>query len=219
MDGPLFANRQQAAEALAERLAQLPLAPPCVVLALPRGGVPMGAVIARRLHVPLDLLLVRKIGAPGQEELAVGAVVDAGEPVLVVDERAPRTGADAAYIKSRAAQAWQEIRRRRQRYLAGREAVPLQGATVVLVDDGIATGNTVRAALKALRRRGVAHTVLAVPVAAPETLRRLAGEVDRVVCLAEPPDFCSVGEHYADFPQVDDDEVVAALKAAALPAV
>ncbi|MFN9746732.1 MAG: phosphoribosyltransferase [Betaproteobacteria bacterium] len=218
MSAPLFANRLQAAEVLAERLARLPLGQPCVVLALPRGGVPIGAVVARRLGVPLDLLLVRKIGAPWQPELAVGAVVDGGEPVLVVDERAASTGADAAYIERQGAQAWNEILRRRALYLAGRAPVPLKGATVVLVDDGIATGNTMRAALQALRRRGVAHTVLAVPVAPHETLMRLAGLADRVVCLAEPPGFRSVGEHYAEFPQVDDDEVVAALRAAARPA-
>ena len=198
MARPLFADRRQAAE----------------VLALPRGGEPVGAVVARRLHAPLDLLLVRKIGAPGQEELAVGAVADGGEPVLVIDERAARTGADAAYVERRGVEAWREILRRRARYLAGRRRVPVRGATVVLVDDGIATGTTVRAALKALRRQGAAHTVLAVPVAPHETLRRLAGEVDRVVCLAEPPDFGSVGEHYAAFPQVGDDEVVDALREA-----
>jgi putative phosphoribosyl transferase len=214
---PLFTNRLQAAEVLADRLARLPLGHPRVVLALPRGGVPIGAVVARRLGAPLDLLLVRKIGAPWQEELAVGAVVDGGEPVLVIDERAASTGADAAYIERQGAEAWKEILRRRARYLAGREPVPVKGATVVLVDDGIATGTTMRAALQALRRRGAAHTVLAVPVAPHETLLRLASQADRVVCLAEPHGFRSVGEHYAEFPQVDDDEVVAALRSAARP--
>lgn len=211
-----YADRAEAGRELAAVLARRAWQRP-VVLALPRGGVPVAVEVARALHAPLDLLLVRKIGAPWQPELAVGAVVDGGEPVLVIDERAASTGADAAYIEQQGAEAWKEILRRRARYLSGRAPVPLKGATVVLVDDGIATGNTMRAALQALRRRGVAHTVLAVPVAPHDTLMRLAGQADRVVCLAEPPGFRSVGEHYAEFPQVDDDEVVAALRAAARP--
>ena len=187
-----------------------------VVLALPRGGVPIGAVIARRLKAPLDLLLVRKIGAPWQRELAVAAVVDGGAPELVIDQdMARRTGASDAYIREQMQLEWQELLRRRARYLPGRAAVPVQGATVVLVDDGIATGTTMRAALKAMRRRGAARLVLAVPVAPHDAITALRNEFDRVVCLAEPVRFRAIGVHYADFRQVSDEEVVAALQAAA----
>jgi putative phosphoribosyl transferase len=190
-----------------------------VVLALPRGGVPLGAAVAQALGVPLDLLLVRKIGAPGQRELAVGALVDGDPPELVVDERlAAATGAGRDDIAEQAREAGLELERRRARYLAGRTPVALQGATVVVVDDGIATGTTVRAALRALRRRGPARLVLAVPVAPSDTVRALRPEVDRLICLAEPEPFTAVGLHYADFHQVDDDEVLAALAAAAAPA-
>jgi len=211
----LFDDRQDAGRALASRLADARLPPPVVVLALPRGGVPVGAVVARRLHAPLDLLLVRKIGAPWQRELAVAAVVDGGEPELVVDEvMAERTGADERYIREQMQHEWQEILRRREQYLEGRPPVPVAGATVVLVDDGIATGTTVRAALRALRRRGAARLVLAVPVAPHDTLTSLRRDFDDVICLAEPTPFRAVGLHYGDFHQVGDDEVIAALQSA-----
>lgn len=219
MPRALFENREEAGRALAARLADARLPPPVVVLALPRGGVPVGAVIARRLRAPLDLLLVRKIGAPWQRELAVAAVVDGGAPELVIDEAmAERTGADRSYIETQMQLEWQEIERRRALYLRGREPATVAGATVVVVDDGIATGTTVRAALKALRRRGVARLVLAVPVAPHDTLTTLRAEVDEVICLAEPMPFRAVGLHYADFHQVSDDEVVAALRDATPPA-
>lgn len=215
---PLFADRTEAAHALAARLVAADLARPVVVLALPRGGVPIGAVVAQRLHAPLDLLLVRKIGAPGQPELAVAAVVDGAAPETVVDAAlAEATGADDAHIRHGVAGALRELERRRRVYLAGRPAVPLQGATAIVVDDGIATGTTVRAALKAVRRRGAAHVVLAVPVAPHDTLAALAADVDAVVCLAEPSPFRAVGDHYADFRQLGDDDVLAALEAAPSP--
>jgi putative phosphoribosyl transferase len=211
-----FADRAEAARALAARLADEHLPGPRVVLALPRGGVPIGAEVARRLNAPLDLLLVRKIGAPWQPELAVAAVVDGEKPEIVIDEETSQaTGADRAYIDAQAQIEWREIERRRVRYLRGRAPVPVQGATAIVVDDGIATGTTVRAALKALRRRGAARTVLAVPVAPHDTLMALAREVDRIVCLAEPDPFRAIGLHYDDFHQVSDEEVIAALDAAA----
>lgn len=215
MSTPLFRNRLDAGEALARRLLQEDLPAPRVVLALPRGGVPIGAVLARRLGAALDLLLVRKIGAPWQPELAVAAVVDAGTPELVVDdELALRAGADAGYIERRRDQEWGEILRRRTAYLSGRVRASLAGATVIVVDDGIATGTTMRAALRALQRSGAARLVVAVPVASTQALDALREEVDRVVCLAEPWPFRSIGEHYADFHQVGDGEVLAALAAA-----
>jgi putative phosphoribosyl transferase len=213
-----FADRAEAARALAARLLDEHLPGPLVVLALPRGGVPIGTEVARRLNAPLDLLLVRKIGAPWQPELAVAAVVDGGQPEIVIDEGiAAEVGADHAYIEREARREWQEIERRRAHYLAGRAPVPVAGATVIVVDDGIATGTTVRAALKALRRRGAAHLVLAVPVAPHDTLLALRREVERVICLAEPDPFRAIGLHYVDFHQVSDEEVMAALAATALP--
>lgn len=210
-----FANRAEAARALAARLSDEHLPGPVVVLALPRGGVPIGAEVARRLKAPLDLLLVRKIGAPWQSELAVAAVVDGGQPEIVIDEGiAAAVGADRDYIERVAREEWREIERRRALYLAGRPPVPVAGATVIVVDDGIATGTTVRAALKALRRRGAARLVLAVPVAPHDTLLALQREVDRLICLAEPDPFRAIALHYVDFHQVSDDEVLAALAAA-----
>jgi putative phosphoribosyl transferase len=165
------------------------------------------------LNAPLDLLLVRKIGAPWQSELAVAAVVDGGQPEVVIDEEtSAATGASRAYIDEQAGIEWREIERRRALYLRGRAAVDVKGATVIVVDDGIATGTTVRAALKALRRRGVGRLVLAVPVAPHDTLTQLRREVDRIVCLAEPSPFRAIGLHYRDFEQVSDAEVIAALE-------
>jgi putative phosphoribosyl transferase len=209
-----FADRTEAGRQLAQRLATMRLADP-VVLALPRGGVPVAAEIARALHAPLDLLLVRKIGVPWQPELAVAAVVDGEAPEIVVDEEVRAMGGiDRAYIEAQAKVELREIERRRRLYLGGRAPLVVQGATAIVVDDGIATGTTVRAALKALRRRQPAHLVLAVPVAPPDTVRALRAEVDELVCLAEPEPFHAVGAHYERFHQVDDDEVLAALRAA-----
>ncbi len=210
-----FVDRAEAGRALAERLRALRLNPPWVVLALPRGGVPVAAEVARALKAPLDLLLVRKIGAPWQRELALAAVVEGDPPDIVVDEEVQRSAAvDAHYIEAQAQLQLREIARQRQVYLSGRPGVRVEGCTVIVVDDGIATGTTMRAALKALRRRHPAKLVLAVPVAPRDTLERLRPEVDELVCLATPQPFFAVGEHYARFDQVDDAEVIAALDAA-----
>jgi putative phosphoribosyl transferase len=211
-----FADRAEAARALATRLQAMRLAPPIVVLALPRGGVPIGAEVARVLHARLDLLLVRKIGVPWQPELAVAAVVDGTQPEIVVDDEVQRfSGVDRSYIEAQALRELKEIERRRQLYLRGRVPLPLAGATAIVVDDGIATGTTVRAALKALRRRHPARLVLAVPVAPHDTVEALRAEVDDLICLAEPEPFRAIGMHYGDFHQVSDDEVLAALDDAA----
>ena len=212
---PQFINRTEAGRQLGQRLAEEHLPGPLVVVALPRGGVPVAAEVARRLGAPLDLLIVRKIGAPWQRELAVAAVVDGETPEIVIDEGiSEATGADRAYIDRQAAEEWREIERRRRVYLRGRAPLPLAGTTVILVDDGIATGTTIRAALKALRRRGTIRTVLAVPVAPHDSLIALRNLCDGIVCLAEPQPFRAVGLHYQDFHQVGDDEVVAALESA-----
>jgi len=209
-----FENRTVAGRALGERLARMKLADP-VVLALPRGGVPVGLEVARALHAPLDLLLVRKIGVPWQPELAVGAVMDGGAPVIVVEPRVQaETGIDRQYIEERAQQELKEIERRRAVYLAHRAPEPVAGRTAIVVDDGIATGATMRAALRGLRQRKPARLVLAVPVAPPETIDALRAEVDDVVCLMQPAFFGAIGYFYIDFHQLTDDEVIALMRQA-----
>ncbi|MYZ47995.1 phosphoribosyltransferase family protein [Propylenella binzhouense] len=206
-----FADRRSAGIALAGTLKEKGYTDP-VVLALPRGGVPVALEIARALEAPLDLLLVRKIGVPWQPELAAAAIVDGSPPDVVRNEeviRAARLGPDE--IKEGAEAEAREIERRRAAYLAGREPLPVAGRTVIVVDDGIATGTTVRAALVALRRRGPSRLVLAVPVAPAETLAELAPLVDEIVCLATPEPFWAIGAHYDDFSQLEDEEVVAML--------
>jgi putative phosphoribosyl transferase len=208
-----FANRHAAGRALAGELAKRHLVDP-VVLALPRGGVPVAVEIAKALKAPLDLVLVRKIGVPFQRELAAAAVVDGGEPEIVVNEDvAGLAGLDRSYIDQEAKRELAEIERRRQAYLGDRPRVPLQGRTLIVVDDGIATGASMRAALKALRRRGPEALILAVPVAPPETVEALRAEVDQLVCLATPEPFYAIGIHYLDFRQLSDQEVVSSLAA------
>lgn len=203
-----FADRRAAGRALAKALTARNLAAP-VILALPRGGVPVAAEIASALKAPLDIVLVRKIGVPFQRELAVAAVVDGAQPEVVVNEDVTQlAGVTRDYIDAGVVQELQEIERRRQVYLQGRVRVPLHGRTVVLVDDGIATGATVRAAVRALKRKALKALILAVPVAPLETIEALKSEVDEVVCLRTPEPFVAIGVHYADFHQVSDDEVV-----------
>ncbi len=204
-------DRSEAGRLLAEALRPR-VTPPCVVLALPRGGVPVAREIARALGCPLDLVMVRKIGAPGQPELALAAVANGEAPVLVVNEEVRRmSGVDEAWLEAAKARELEEIARRRRRYLADRAPAPVTGRTAILVDDGVATGATTRAALRAVRRRRPQRLILAVPVAPPETLSALAREADEVVCLHTPDDFMAVGQFYHDFHQVDDEEVMAAL--------
>jgi len=212
-----FKDRGEAGRQLAAAVVRLGLVDP-LVLALPRGGVPVAAEVARVLHAPLDLLIVRKIGAPGQPELAVAAVAEGDPPTLVVDERTSQvTGVDADYIEREARTQRAEIERRRTTYRRGRARLGVAGKSVVVVDDGIATGSTVRAALQALRSMRPARLVLAVPVAPADTLSELLPLVDDVVCLSQPTFFRSVGTYYADFHQVDDDEVIALLDASRSP--
>ena len=203
-----FADRRAAGRALAKALTARNLAAP-VILALPRGGVPVAAEIASALKAPLDIVLVRKIGVPFQRELAVAAVVDGAQPEVVVNEDVTQlAGVTRDYIDAGVVQELQDIERRRQVYLQGRVRVPLHGRTVVLVDDGIATGATVRAAVRALKRKALKALILAVPVAPLETIEALKSEVDEVVCLRTPEPFVAIGVHYADFHQVSDDEIV-----------
>lgn len=201
-----FSNRREAGRLLGEALVKRPLDHP-VVLALPRGGVPVAYEVAKRLKAPLDILLVRKIGAPGHEEYGIGALVDGPSPQVVIDETAARmVGADKAYIDRMVARELAELERRRALYRTG-PAEPLKGRTVVLVDDGIATGGTVRAALKGLSQSGSARVILAVPVAPADTLHPLSELCDEVVCLVTPDPFYAVGAQYGDFSQTTDEEV------------
>ncbi|HEY8708517.1 MAG TPA: phosphoribosyltransferase [Burkholderiaceae bacterium] len=208
-----FKDRADAGRQLAAAVVRLGLVDP-LVLALPRGGVPVAAEVARALRAPLDLLIVRKIGAPGHPELAVAAIAEGDPPTVVIDESTSQvTEGDHAYIKREVRTQRAEIKRRCKTYRHGRARLGVAGKTVVVVDDGIATGTTVRAALKALRRMRPAKVVLAVPVASNNTIYELSKLVDDVVCLSEPGHFGSVGTYYADFHQVGDDEVIALLDA------
>lgn len=205
-----FANREEAGKQLADAVAALGLSNP-VVLALPRGGVPVAFEVAKALGAPLDVLLVRKIGAPGHEEYGIGALVDGDSPQIVIDEDIARmVGADQAYIDRQVESQLAEIERRRSAYRTG-PPVPLEGRTVVVVDDGIATGGTVRAALKALAKSEAGKIVLAVPVAPADVLPEMNSLCDEVVCLATPEPFYAVGAHYRDFTQNRDEEVITLL--------
>jgi len=205
----MFRDRTEAGERLAEALAALDLDDP-VVLALPRGGVPVALPVARRLAAPLDLLLVRKIGLPGDPEVAAGALLEGADPTFNSDilrwHRLTPEDFTAAVASKRA-----EIAARRALWLAGRTPVPRPGRSLVVVDDGIATGATMRAALLGLRASGAKEILLAVPVAQPEALDALRPLCDRVICLEAPRDFRAVGAHYAAFAQLDDAEVTAML--------
>lgn len=206
-----YANRVEAGRMLAKELASRNYENP-VVLALPRGGVPVAAEVAKTLGAPLDLLLVRKIGVPWQPELALAAVVDGPEQDVVINENVWRSAqvSDDEFEQLKAREI-QEMDRRRMTYLQGRHRVKIEGATAIVIDDGIATGATVRAALKALRRSKPKKLVLAVPVAPPDTLARLQQEVDELVCLQAPEPFYAIGAFYQDFTQTSDDDVIAIL--------
>ncbi|MGZ8368409.1 MAG: phosphoribosyltransferase [Rhodoplanes sp.] len=207
-----FRNRADAGRKLAAALAAYKDERP-VVLALPRGGVPVAAEVAAALDAPLDLVLVRKLGVPIQPELAMGAVVDGTAPIVVRNEDVIRlTGVSEEDIEAVCAEELAEIERRRGRYLGTRARVDIAGRVAIVVDDGIATGATTRAALRALRLRGPKKLILAVPVAPTETLAAMREEADDVVCLEDYADFGAIGFFYADFRQVSDNEVIAALK-------
>jgi putative phosphoribosyl transferase len=210
-----FRNRADAGQQLSSRLMHLKVQAP-VVLALPRGGVPVGFEIAQVLQAPLDLVMVRKIGSPWQPELAAAAVVDGDDPQIVENpDVMAMLRLTEDFIKTEAARELKEIERRRSLYLSGRTRIPLKGRAVILVDDGIATGATARAAMKAVRKAGAERVVLAVPVAPPETIAALRPDADEVVCLSQPAFFGGISQFYADFHQVGDNEVIDLLNRAA----
>ncbi len=206
----VFADRRDAGRRLAAALGHLRDRRP-VVLAVPRGGVVVGREVADVLQAPIDVIVPRKLRAPFNPELAIGAVAEGG--AVFVDEETGR-GVGSAYLEHEIAAQRGEITRRVQVYRAGQPLPPLEGTTTIVVDDGIATGATMVAALRAVRALGPAHLVAAVPVAPPEGVARLAREADEVVCLAAPDLFHAVGQFYTDFRQVEDDEVLRLLGAA-----
>jgi putative phosphoribosyl transferase len=204
----MFYDRADAARQLAEKLAfckgQNPL-----VLAIPRGAVGMGRIIAQALGGELDVILVRKLRAPFQPELAVGAIDENG--ATIIDDYAEIVGADQRYLESEKRAQLDAIRSRRTQYTPVRAPIPIAGRTVIVVDDGLATGSTMMAALRSLKAQNPATLICAVPVSPPDTLQKIAPLADQVVCLEAPDNFHAVGQFYVKFPQVDDDEVMAAL--------
>lgn len=204
-----FVDRRDAGRQLANALANRAFTDP-VVIALPRGGVPVAAEVARRLRAPLDVTVIRKLGCPGQPELGMGAIGENGVRLLNTALIA-RLGITSSQIDAVVAAEQAELERRMQRYRAGRPATPVAGRTVIVVDDGIATGFTARAAILALRQQGALRIVLAVPVAPPATIAALRDVADEVVCLQTPEWFMAIGQFYADFRQTTDDEVTAVL--------
>jgi putative phosphoribosyl transferase len=207
----VFASREEAGRLLAARLRGH-IDGEAIVLAIPRGGVPVAAEVANVLGVPLDVVVVRKLGAPNQPELGIGAVVDGDHPQTVFNrDIIEHLGVSREYLENEIARQLAEVRRRESEYRAGRPKTPLTNKVVILVDDGIATGSSVRAALRGVRRQRPAKIILATPVAPPESLDALRDDADEIVCLRTPSDFFAVGQFYQDFHQVSDQEVRAIL--------
>lgn len=207
-----FADRRDAGRQLAQRLLPLADENP-VVVALPRGGVPLAEEVANALGAPLEILAVRKLGAPHNPEYGIGAIVEDGTRVLDPEALAI-LGIDNRALEAIVAEETTELRRRLAAYRGDRAPLPLCDRTVIVVDDGVATGVTDTAALRAIRRQRPRRTILAVPVCAPDSLARLRAEADDVVCLIAPPMLQGVGQWYEDFGQVSDLEVIGALNAA-----
>jgi len=202
----LFSNRKNAGQALAERLADYADDPNVLVLALPRGGVPVAYEVARRLQAPLDVFLVRKLGLPGQEELAMGALASGG--VRVLNEEVVRIlQVPEEVIDEVAAREQRELERRERLYRGDRPPPDVRGRTVILIDDGLATGSSMRAAVAALKHMKPRRIVVAVPVASRETCKEFGELVDDVVCVEQPEPFVAVGRWYEDFSQTTDEEV------------
>lgn len=206
----IFRDRTQVGKLLGERIQKLKLKNP-IVLAIPRGGVPVAKEIALAIRAPLDLVITRKIGYPGEPEFAIGAVTQEGD--LVVDENTLKSmGVGQEYLKQEASRQTKEIKERMHKYRGERPFPNLAGRDVIIVDDGVATGNTVIAAIESVKKKRPESTILAVGVAPPETVRKLSEKVDDMVCLETPEPFFAIGEFYENFEQVEDDEVKQILK-------
>ncbi len=212
-DGPLvFSTREEAGRMLARRLAAYAGAN-VVVLGVPRGGLPVAKEVADALGAPLDVIVVRKLGAPHQPELGIGAVVDGDSPTAIFNpDLIDYLGISKQYLQAEIERQLKEVNRRELEYRGGRASIALADKTVIIVDDGIATGSSVRAALRGVRRQKPKRVVLAIPVAPPETIESLRSEADEIVCLEMPADFMSVGQFYRDFHQCTDEEVKAILQ-------
>jgi putative phosphoribosyl transferase len=201
-----FPNRIEAGRQLAEKLEKYAERDDVIVLGLPRGGVPVANEVAKLLRVPLDVFIVRKLGVPGFEELAAGAIASGGVRVLNEDVMRAIPHADQA-IKAVTARETAELERREQIYREGRPVPKLRNRIAILVDDGLATGATMRAAVKALRQRGAARIVVAVPVGPPDTCHEIEEQADEMICLSMPEFFQAVGQYYEDFSQTSDEDV------------
>lgn len=211
----MFRDRQDAGKKLGEELEKLQLREP-VVLALPRGGVPVAMEVAKAIDAPLDLLIVRKVGAPGNPELAVAAIVDGDPPDIVLNrEIVEAYSLDDAALAALISNERPELDRRRLVYRSKGKPLSIAGKTAIIVDDGAATGTTMKVAIRALRRRSPREIVVAVPVSAPDALVELVREADRVVCLSQPTHFRALSYHFLSFPHIADNEVVDAVNAAA----
>jgi putative phosphoribosyl transferase len=209
-----FPNRIEAGRLLAEKLEKYADRDDVIVLGLPRGGVPVASEVAKRLRAPLDVFIVRKLGVPGFEELAAGAIASGGVRVLNEDVMRAIPHADEV-IDTVTARETEEMQRREQTYREGRPAPELRDRIAILVDDGLATGATMRAAVKALRQRGVAKIVVAVPVGPPDTCHEIEEQADETICLSTPQFFQAVGQYYDDFSQTTDEDVRELLGSAA----
>jgi putative phosphoribosyl transferase len=211
----MYRDRQEAGRQLGIELAKLNLHQP-VVLALPRGGVPVAAEIAKALDAPLDLIIVRKVGAPGNPELALAAIVDGNPPDVVLNrEIVEAYSLDDDKVAGLIERERPELERRRLAYRGERPPLSVAGKTAIIVDDGAATGTTMKVAIRALAQRSAHEIIVAIPVAPPDTVADLARAADRVVCLDQPARFLALGYHYRSFPQLSDEEVTALLKDAA----
>ncbi|QJW48170.1 phosphoribosyltransferase [bacterium BFN5] len=202
----MFKNRMEAGKLLADKLAKLHLNNSCL-LAVPRGGVPIALPIAQKLNSQIHLLITRKIGHPANSEIAIGAVMPDGSAIYS-ERNVSSIGLSSAVLKAMIATEHQEIRRRQILYTATIQAPQVNSKTAIVIDDGIATGYTIRAAMKWLKQEQAAKVIIAVPVAPPDVIRELSREVDEVICLVQPDQFYAVGMHYEDFSQISDQEVI-----------
>jgi putative phosphoribosyl transferase len=207
----MFKDREEAGKRLASLLSAYKNAPDTLVLALPRGGVIVGAVLAQALHLPLDILSARKIGAPFNREFAIGAITETGEGVFSHDI-IERLNISQEYLKTTIEREKQEALRRSEHYRQGKRALDVAHKTVILVDDGVATGSTLFAAIQSLKKKQTARLIVAVPVAPPDTFQKIEAEVDEAYAILKPPSFFAVGQFYERFGQTTDEEVIALLR-------